>query len=385
MSEAPNQHTSSEALPPRSVVDTDADAVDTIPITVSLGAKSTTFNLTAAGTLDDLTLACEDFFDTPDDSPSFNWSTHKFIAPPPTGLIKAGENGTSPLAPMAGKKLRLLAAKLSEIDSLRTAEQYAARRRERRSRVVPSAARPHRTTARRPGDDIYTFLSIRPLPYLPRPERSQALLERVANDRGIRESMRRRKFTVGLLTEMDPAAHTDMSHDGGVGRTLGLNRNKGEVIELRLRTDAGDGYRDYKTIRKTLCHELAHNVHGPHDRNFWDLCHAIEREVEAEDWISKGGRTVGDGPGFDETADDEDYAPDHGGWTGGEFVLGGASGASGAGPAGAAQVSLSRREILAKAAEERMRRMNQEGRDGENGVFSTMRLKKGYATHEVVG
>ncbi|TLD24961.1 hypothetical protein PspLS_06206 [Pyricularia sp. CBS 133598] len=362
MSQVPDRHTS-DAPPRRPVADADADAIDTIAITVSLGAKSTAFNLSAAGTLDDLTLACEDFFDTPDDNPSLNWSTHKFIAPPPTGLVKAGENGTSPLAPLAGKKLRLLAAKLSEIDSLRAAEQSAARRRERRSRAVPSsAARPHRTTARRPGDDVYTFLSIRPLPYLPRPERSQALLERVANDRGIRESMRRRKFTVGLLTEMDPAAHTDVSHDGGVGRTLGLNRNKGEVIELRLRTDAGDGYRDYKTIRKTLCHELAHNVHGPHDRNFWDLCHAIEREVEAEDWSTKGGRTVGDGPGFDETADDEDYAPDHGGWTGGEFVLGG-----GGGRAGTARVSLTRREILAKAAEERMRRMNQEGRDGENG------------------
>ena len=41
---------------------------------------------------------------------------------------------------------------------------------------------------------------------------------------------------------------------------------------LVVRTDAHDGYRDYRTVRKTLCHELAHNVHGPHDRAFWELC-----------------------------------------------------------------------------------------------------------------
>lgn len=366
MSTSPGQDVSRDAQSPKQQQSPSAD--NTIPITVSLGPRSTTFTLSATGTLDDLTLACEDFFDSQDDNHhhSLDWSTHKFIAPPPSGgLIKAGEASSSPLAPLAGKKLRLLAAKLSEIDSLRAAEQSAARRQERRSRRTAAATT---TTATRPqhrrgsaGDDVYTFLSIRPLPYLAHPERSQALLQRVANDRGIRASMRRRKFTVGLLTEMDPAAHTDLSSDGGVGRTLGLNRNAGEVIELRLRTDAGDGYRDYKTIRKTLCHELAHNVHGPHDKQFWDLCHAIEREVEAEDWSTKGGRTVGDGPGFDNAQDDEEYAPDHGGWTGGEFVLGGGGG-SGSGP-----VSWSRREILAKAAEERMRRINQEGRDGERG------------------
>merc|ERR1711988_2048907 len=98
--------------------------------------------------------------------------------------------------------------------------------------------------------------------------------------------MRKHGFSVGLLTEMNPAEHT--THES---KTLGLNRNRGEVIELRLRTDAYDGYRDYKVIRKTLCHELAHNVWGEHDRNFWDLCHQIEREVAAADY-KHGGQTL---------------------------------------------------------------------------------------------
>lgn len=174
--------------------------------------------------------------------------------------------------------------------------------------------------------------------------------------------MRAHKFSVGLLTEMDPVEHTTME-----SRTLGLNRNRGEVIELRLRTDAYDGYRDYKTIRRTLCHELAHNVWGDHDRNFWELCKGIEGEVERGDWRG-GGRMVGE----------EVYEPeggdvwDHGGWTGGEFVLGG-GGAAVVGSSGrvteteAGEGGLSRREVLAKAAEERARRARQERGEGDEG------------------
>jgi len=170
------------------------------------------------------------------------------------------------------------------------------------------------------------------------------------DDPGIKASMRKHKFSVGLLTEMDPAMHT--THES---RTLGLNRNKGEVIELRLRTDAYDGYRDYKTIRKTLCHELSHNIWSEHDRNFWNLTGEIEKEVEKGDW-TRGGRSVGE---------EEFYNPhdggvpegghDHGGWTGGEFVLGGVSGENS---------GLSRREVVARAAEARMRKAGGEREKG---------------------
>jgi hypothetical protein len=129
-------------------------------------------------------------------------------------------------------------------------------------------------------------------------------------------------------------------------------------------------------VRKTLCHELAHNVWGEHDRRFWDLCKKIEKEVESEaDWRVKGGRTLGTAAGVDEFYNPEewenvgrrqdetgDMVADHGGWTGGEFVLGGGSSpASGLGPAttgaatGLGTGSMSRRELMAKAAEERMK------------------------------
>jgi hypothetical protein len=214
----------------------------------------------------------------------------------------------------------------------------------------------------------YTFVTLRPLPYLPNPDKSLRFLERLRDDPGIKASMRKHKWTVPLLTEMNPIEHTTATHEGTT-RTLGLNRNRGEVIELRLRTDAYDGYRDYKTIRKTLCHEMAHNVWGDHDRNFWNLCHEIEKEVEKADWKS-GGHRVGEEEFYEGTGgslgafgeeDEEDYH-DHGGWTGGEFVLGGATGQERAGAAGPSrgEGGMSRREIMAKAAEERIKRMQQQ-------------------------
>jgi len=189
----------------------------------------------------------------------------------------------------------------------------------------------------------YTFHAIEPLNYLPVPEKSRRYLERLANDPGIKASMRKHKFSVGLLTEMNPAEHT--THES---KTLGLNRNGGEVIELRLRTDAYDGYRDYKIIRKTLCHELAHNVHSDHDRNFWDLTKQIEKEVDQNDFLS-GGYKLSEGEFFNpEDEFDGDYIDDHG-WQGGEFVLGGTDGIHG----------LDRREIMARAAISRIKAQKQ--------------------------
>ena len=159
---------------------------------------------------------------------------------------------------------------------------------------------------------------------------------------------------------MNPADHT--THES---RTLGLNRNRGEVIELRLRTDAYDGYRDYKIIRDTLCHELAHNVFGDHDRNFWDLCKSIEKEVREADW-KHGGQALSDEVFYDaEEREGSGGHVDGGGWSGGEFVLGGSGGKPGSRPS---QV-LNRREAMAKAAEERMKRQREAGNgDGDASV-----------------
>ncbi|KAI1210684.1 WLM-domain-containing protein [Annulohypoxylon truncatum] len=278
------------------------------------------------------------------------------------GLLKPPFSVDRPVSELRDKKITLLGTSSAELASLASAGQQAARREAHLAqarRSLPRAYSSTRPTSQRARDESeYTFGTIRPLPNLPNPQRSQQFLERLARDPGIRATMVRHKFKVGVLTEMDPLSYTESSHEGTT-RILGLNRNKGQVIELRLRTDAYDGYRDYKTIRRTLCHELTHNVHGDHDRQFWDLCHQIEREVEKADYMS-GGRSVGGAEYAEPREREEEIAYDHGGWTGGEFVLGSGNGGGRGGAAPIAdQSALSRREAMAKAAEERIKKQRQ--------------------------
>lgn len=258
------------------------------------------------------------------------------------------------LSALQNKTMTLMGSGVAEVQAVQNMSQMVAQRNAARVAQKKKARETKRPGTRTPAnlseDAKYTFLQVRPLDGLPGPERSRLLLTRLKEDPGIKAAMTKHKFTVSLLTEMEPLSHTQVTHQG-TSRILGLNRNRGEVIELRLRTDAHDGYRDYKTIRKTLCHELAHNVHGPHDRQFWDLCHQIEREVDAADWKS-GGRTTGETSRYlvsGQASSDDDVHEDDGGWTGGEFVLGGAANA---------EASVSRREILAQAALERQRQQD---------------------------
>ncbi|KAF1935771.1 zinc metallo protein-like proteinase [Clathrospora elynae] len=283
----------------------------------------------------------------------------KFLVGGKLGLQKPPfKEPALPLTALTAKKITLMGSTAAVVSSLNSTISAASAPR----RAGPiKAAMPTRTRdyKKMQEEAQYTFHTLRPLPYLPHPARSLAFLERLRDDAGIKAAMRAHQFSVPLLTEMDPAMHTTPE-----SRTLGLNRNQGEVIELRLRTDAFDGYRDYKTIRNTLCHELAHNVWGPHDRNFWELCKKIEREVARDDWKS-GGRSVGDQEYYEPGGEEEVH--DHGGWTGGEFTLGSARG--GEAVVSSAGGGMSRREVLARAAEERVKRTKkaEEETTGDNG------------------
>ncbi|KAJ4289563.1 hypothetical protein N0V90_010892 [Kalmusia sp. IMI 367209] len=325
---------------------TPTPASDDFELTLTYHGKPTTLAFSQDATVLDLSERISSHFSIPP-------SNQKLLVNPKVGLLKPPfKDATLPLSSLVGKKITLMGSTTAELSSLNASITAAAAPR-RPGPVKAATPARNRDWKKVQEEAQYTFHTLRPLPYLPNPDRSLRFLERLRDDAGIRAAMRTHKFSVPLLTEMDPAMHT--THES---RTLGLNRNQGEVIELRLRTDAYDGYRDYKTIRKTLCHELAHNVWGPHDRNFWELCKQIEREVERDDW-TRGGKSVGNQE-YAEAPEEEVY--DHGGWTGGEFVLGGGGGeeriVSSAG--GVVQAgSLSRREILAKAAEERMKRTKQ--------------------------
>ncbi|KAL4888771.1 WLM domain-containing protein [Aspergillus ambiguus] len=332
-----------------------------LSLTVHHHGSPHVFTLAADATLQDLTREIASTLHIPEDN-------QKLLIAPKPGMQKPPFATTrlDALLPLTHPRFRitLLGTPTADIDSLHAQAASTRQRAEARSAALAAAAakpKPRRTT---PGgvhtlsssasnNNNYTFHRLEPLAYLPRPERSRAFLARLRDDPGIRAAMAKHRFSVPLLTEMDPALHTTME-----SRTLGLNRNKGEAIELRLRTDAYDGYRDYRTIRKTLCHELAHCVHSEHDRAFWDLTAQIEREVDRADWTS-GGQRLSDqefyNPGDWERAQESGAElVDERGWTGGEFVLGGLGGAARA---------ESRREVLARAAEERLQK-EKEARQG---------------------
>ncbi|KAI1343873.1 WLM-domain-containing protein [Xylariaceae sp. FL0016] len=332
-------------------LDDTSEASQGIPISLKHHGKEHTIHMPPEATLADLSEEIQDILNIP--------ITNQKLMIPKLGMLKAPFSDHS-VSDLSGKKITLLGASNAEIASLDDASAKASARAAHLAsarRNLPKAYS-RRDPLRAQEESQYTFMTLRPLPNLPSPQRSLAFLERLKNDPGIKTAMRTHKFSVGLLTEMDPLSNTESNHEGTT-RLLGLNRNRGEVIELRLRTDAYDGYRNYKVIRDTLCHELAHNVHGPHDRNFWDLCHQIEREVAKADWKS-GGHSVGESDSYEPS---EEIAYDHGGWTGGEFVLGGGTPTA----AGTSHGStLSRREAMAKAAEERMKKQKEgQAKSGE--------------------
>lgn len=115
--------------------------------------------------------------------------------------------------------------------------------RERR-RATGEPAHARRRTHGSLSDFRFGFRRIEPLhsdpnthePYQhPPPAEARALLERLANDPGIVAVMKKHEFSVGLLTELPPTMET-----GLIGHCdhclLGLNKNAGEQILLRLRT-----------------------------------------------------------------------------------------------------------------------------------------------------
>ncbi|RAH61226.1 zinc metallo proteinase [Aspergillus piperis CBS 112811] len=346
------------------MTDSETPTGDTLTLQIHHRNASHPLTLPTTSTLTDLTELISSTLQIP--------PTHqKLLISPSPGMLKHPFQPTplQDLLPLTSPKfkLTLLGTPPRDIESLNTHGTELKARAEARDRAhrlyaakpTPSStssnvSKIHTLSNSANGSGSYTFHRCVPLSHLPNPSKSLTFLERLRDDPGIKSAMQKHKFSVPLLTEMDPAEHTTSE-----SRTLGLNRNKGEVIELRLRTDAYDGYRDYRTIRKTLCHELAHCVFSEHDRDFWDLTSQIEKEVERGDW-TKSGRTVGEqdfyNPGDWEGVREHGLVVDEKGWTGGQFVLGGGGGGGGG-------RGESRREVLAKAAEERMKRARE--REGE--------------------
>lgn len=115
--------------------------------------------------------------------------------------------------------------------------------------AAPARPTSNRKTAE---DTLYTFQNLKVLEHLPNSQRSLQYLERIRDDAGVRAVMKKHKWTVGTLQEMEPIGNTDMN-----SKTLGRNWNRGQIIEIRLRTDSYDGWRAYDMVSSV--HTLSGN------------------------------------------------------------------------------------------------------------------------------
>nr|XP_027064562.1 uncharacterized protein LOC113690741 isoform X2 [Coffea arabica] len=127
-------------------------------------------------------------------------------------------------------------------------------------------------------------LSIPGIELSPPASEALKLMHRLAADPGIVAIMNK----VGIMSEMAPVGYVGVSPKC----ILGFNKNHGEEISLRLRTDDLNGFRKYESIKKTLLHELAHMVYSEHDANFYALDKQLNKEAVALDWTKSTGYTL---------------------------------------------------------------------------------------------
>ncbi|KAG0370012.1 WLM domain-containing protein [Gamsiella multidivaricata] len=236
-----------------------------------------------------------------------------------------------------GAKIFVLGTTAEDIAKVHSIDQHITTRKSYRSPPAAKRAKPVRNL----DDDKYTFGDIQVLPQFSQQDKARAVLERLKRDKGIIGIMKLHKWQVGSLIELSPAEKT----------ILGYNRNKGELIALRLRTDDLEGFRHYDAVRKVLLHELAHNVWSEHDDNFHSLNRQLNKEVQQLDWTAQGGNSVSKDVFFNPSnglqgyLDDlEDSAVDQS-WQGGTFILGGGSSRRDQ------NLTLSPRELAARAAQ----------------------------------
>lgn len=140
----------------------------------------------------------------------------------------------------------------------------------------PSTVAAYRTSAQ---TDRFRFHATAALPALPpgatpSVAAAEATLRELASDRAILAILKEHQWSVGSLKEMPPEGQVGVS----ASCLMGLNRNRGQTILLRLRTDRWDGIRPYQTLIEVLLHELTHNVHDDHDAKF----KALNSQLNAE-------------------------------------------------------------------------------------------------------
>ncbi|KAI0828912.1 WLM domain-containing protein [Trametes gibbosa] len=104
----------------------------------------------------------------------------------------------------------------------------------------------------------------------PNADKALLLLQRVASL--VKPIMRKHGWVLPVLSEFFPESPN----------LLGLNINAGQKILVRLRPPhAPHTFYDEEDVIRTMLHELTHNVHGPHDDQFYKFLSGLEDEYAA--------------------------------------------------------------------------------------------------------
>ncbi|KAI9102257.1 hypothetical protein K1719_023459 [Acacia pycnantha] len=118
----------------------------------------------------------------------------------------------------------------------------------------------------------------------PGQEEAKKMLEKIAKQ--VQPIMRKHKWRVKVLSEFCPNNPS----------LLGLNVGAGVHVKLRLRRPNRDcDFYPFDQVLDTMLHELCHNVHGPHNANFYKLWDELRKECE--EMMAKG--ITGTAEGFD--------------------------------------------------------------------------------------
>ena len=198
---------------------------------------------------------------------------------------------TQDLRTVVGEKGKVLVMlqDTTDVASIQRADENAAKRPQParlQALNISSEARKKRLAA---GPSISRYIHrIHPLTELPRHNEADAILKKVASDPAIVAILEKYRWNIGQLSELSPLQQ----------KLLGLNKNKGEEILLRLRhlvSPMGEDalFLPYTEIIDTMLHELSHCVHGPHDEKFYTLYRELHAEYKKADWRGGLGKKVG--------------------------------------------------------------------------------------------
>ncbi|KAI9298126.1 WLM-domain-containing protein [Neoconidiobolus thromboides FSU 785] len=178
-----------------------------------------------------------------------------------------------------GSKVTLIATPIKDISNLQRVEKELYLRP--KATVAPATPR-KQVNFEEQKLSKYTFHKLETLSEFPNREKAYEFLLKLKQDLGVVEIMKKYQWQVGSLIELSPLKK----------EILGYNKNKGQVIALRLRTDDLTGFVNYNQVKKVLMHELAHMIHSEHDAKFHELNRTLNKEVIQLDWTKgKGSRT----------------------------------------------------------------------------------------------